>query len=501
MNAIDAILNRITMYRVVLYYLGALIAVAVGLAFFGILPYSPAAILFSAGLFIAACSIIDRIGARLFSSEPGADSAVITGLILVLIVNPVMPTDLAGIGIILAISTWAIASKYIIAWHKKQVFNPAAFGVVVSALIFSQGATWWVGNLYLAPFVIAGGLLIVRKIERFDVVIAFAVAALATIAFTSLPDSLSALWNTLAHSSFLFLALVMLTEPSTLPPSRSLRILYGILAGVLFAPAVHILSYYFTPETALLAANLFSFIVSPKGKHVLTLASRTQLADGTYEFVFTPERRFAFTAGQYLEWTLPGANNDSRGNRRYFTIASAPEEATVRLGVKFYQPMSTFKQELLALKKGDTISAGQLAGDFTLPRDENKKLAFIAGGIGITPFRSMVGNMAATGKARDTVLLYGANTERDIAYKDFFDSARERLGLKVVYAAADKATLPNVVKGRIDERMITSQVPDYADRTFYISGPRGMVTSFTDALRALGLPSSQIKTDYFPGFA
>lgn len=488
------------MYRLVVYYLGGLIAIATPLAFFGVLPFSPAALLFSTGLLIAVASIADRVGARVFSSEPATDSAIITALILALIVNPVLPGNFGGVGLLVLIAVWAIASKYIIAWRRKQVFNPAAFGVAIAALFFSQGVTWWIGNLYLAPFVLIGGLLIVRKIERFDLVLSFAVASTVTIILTSLADPATAVWNTLAHSSFLFLALVMLTEPSTMPPSRPLRILYGVLTGVLFAPAVHILSYYFTPETALLAGNVFSFIVSPKGKHILTLKSSTQLADGAYEFVFAPERRFNFKAGQYLEWTLPGAKSDSRGNRRYFTIASAPEEADIRLGVKFYTPMSSFKQELLALKPGDTISVGQLAGDFILSRDEAQKVAFIAGGIGITPFRSMVGNMFATGKSRDAVLLYGVNSERELAYKDFFDAARERLGMKVVYAIGGRATVPGAVQGRIDERMLVAQVPDFAERTFYISGPRGMVTSFTDSLRSLGLPSSQIKTDYFPGF-
>jgi ferredoxin-NADP reductase len=198
---------------------------------------------------------------------------------------------------------------------------------------------------------------------------------------------------------------------------------------------------------------------------------------------------------------VPGAGSDSRGNRRYFTIASAPEEEYLRLGVKVYRPASTFKERLLSLRPGDSISAGQLAGDFTLPSDENKKLAFIAGGIGITPFRSMAGHMLAEGRARDAVLLYGANSEKDIAYRRFFGIARERLGMKVVYVSGKKSSRPDTLEGRIDERVIREQVPDYADRIFYLSGPQAMVTAFVASLKKLGLPAGQIKTDYFPGFA
>ena len=151
--------------------------------------------------------------------------------------------------------------------------------------------------------------------------------------------------------------------------------------------------------------------------------------------------------------------------------------------------MSSFKRALAALRPGGTISVAQLAGDFVLPRSKKKKLAFIAGGIGVTPFRSMVGEMLTTGSARDAVLLYANKDLEDVAYRDFFDHATSAIGLKTVYTNS------------IDAVMITQEIPDYRERMFFISGPRGMVVSFTQALKSLGVSSSHIKTDYFPGFA
>ena len=490
MKFIDDILNRITMYRLVLYYLGTLIALAVVLGTFGILPYAPIPLLFSTGVLVFSCLLANKIFAWAYDAVPGVDSSFITALILVLIVNPVKPTDLPGVALLGFIGVWAIASKYIFAIGRKHIFNPAAFGVALSALVLGSGATWWVaGNLWLAPLLIVGGLLIVRKIQRFDLVIAFTVVALATVAFTALTDPLGSVITTLLHSSFFFLAFVMLTEPATMPPARWFRLGYGALTGFLFAPAIHLFSYYFTPETALLIANIFSYSVSPKGRRVLTLRARRKLAAGVYEFVFAPDRPLTFRAGQYLEWTLPGKRSDARGNRRYFTIASAPSERELRLSVKFYQPMSSYKKELLALKQGDTISVAGLAGDFVLPKNPKRKLAFIAGGIGVTPFRSMIGEMLETHAKRDAVLLYSNNLPEDIAYKEVFDAAASELGMKTVYAT------------RIDPAMIVREVPDYKERTFYISGPRGMVLAFSSALKGLGVHSSRVKIDYFPGFA
>ncbi|TGV95790.1 FAD-dependent oxidoreductase, partial [Mesorhizobium sp. M2E.F.Ca.ET.154.01.1.1] len=117
------------------------------------------------------------------------------------------------------------------------------------------------------------------------------------------------------------------------------------------------------------------------------------------------QRKLAFQAGQYLEWTLGLDRSDNRGNRRYFTVASSPTEQSVRLGVKFYPKSSAFKQALGTMRPGGTIHAAQLAGDFTLPSDPKIKIAFLAGGIGITPFRSMLQYLIDRNESRPIVVL------------------------------------------------------------------------------------------------
>jgi ferredoxin-NADP reductase/Na+-translocating ferredoxin:NAD+ oxidoreductase RnfD subunit len=504
MTFIDDILNRVTMYRLALYYLGALIAAALLFCMAGTLPYDPVALLFSTVLLIAACWLSNWVFAWAFMAPRNVESSFITALILALIIAPVAPTNAAGATFLIFAGVWAMGSKFIFAIGRKHIFNPAALAVALTALLVNQPAVWWVGgNLALLPFVLVGGLLLVRKLQRFDMVLSFGAAALITVALTSAAgDYAGAIVQTLLHSSFFFLAFVMLTEPLTAPPTRALRIIYAALVGFLFAPNIHVGSFYLTPELALLAGNVFAYAVSPKGRHLLTLKRVEEASSGVYDFIFASDRPFSWRPGQYLEWTLGHSWPDSRGNRRYFTVASAPGEREVRIGVKFYEPQSSFKRALAHMRPGQTLSASHLSGEFVLPRNKNKKLAFIAGGIGVTPFRSMVHDLLDKREARPIVMLYANRTLADVAYKDVFDRAQRELGLKTVYALSnERAAVPGMINGLIDESLIASQVPDYRERTFYISGPRAMVVAFRKTLTAMGVSRLNIKTDFFPGFA
>ena len=501
MNFVDSLLNRITMYRLVLYYLTALVIAAVVLAFFGLVPYSPVHILFSTALALATCWVVNTLFAYVFKAQPGVESVYITAFILALIIAPIAPSNIGAAPFLLYACVAAMASKYILAFEKKHIFNPAAIGVVAVSLVLGGGATWWVaGSSARQEVVLIGGLLVVRKMQRFDMVLCCMVAAIAVITATTRGASniLAPGWEMLLYSPLFFFAFLMLTEPFTTPPTRWLRLAYGALTGVLFAPALHIGSIYSTPELALVVANLFSYAVSPKWRLMLTLKRVEQSSSSSTDFVFEPDRKVSFKPGQYLEWTLPHAHSDTRGNRRYFTIASSPTEKEVRLGVKFYPEPSTFKKALRALTPGARVSASQLAGEFTLPSGLTQKMVFIAGGIGITPFRSIVQDLLDTKQRCDIVLLYSNKTESDIAYRDIFSRA-ETLGLRVRYAITDGlSTMPNAVK-KLDAAFIKTDVPDYQERLFYISGPHGMVTAFLKTLRELGVPSRHIKIDFFPG--
>lgn len=488
------------MYRLVLYVLLFILGVATVFSVVGILPSNPASIIGGTLFIIGVSWGTNKLFSRVFGAQVNVESIYITGLILALIVTPA--TSPHDVIFLFWVSVWAMASKYIFAIHKKHLFNPAAIAIAITAISINQGGSWWIGTASLMPFVLFGGLLITRKIHRFDLVVSFIVTALIAILGMKIyqgGDAIATLGKVFITTPILFFAFIMLTEPLTTPPTRVLRIWYGALTGILFAPWVHIGAVYSTPELALLVGNIFAYVVSPKYKLILKLKEIVPVAKDVYDFVFEHSRAFRFAPGQYLEWTLGHTNPDNRGNRRYFTIASAPTEENIRIGIKFYKEPSSFKEALGALNKGETIIASQLSGDFVLPKDPKKKFVFIAGGIGVTPFRSMIKYLIDKNEPREIVLLYANKAPEDIAYKNIFDEAK-KLGIRTIYTITEHVEGWTGNTGYVNEEMIRKEVPNFLEYTFYISGPHAMVESYHSMLHNMGVAQKNIKTDYFPGF-
>ena len=147
--------------------------------------------------------------------------------------------------------------------------------------------------------------------------------------------------------------------------------------------------------------------------------------------------------------------------------------------------------------------AGQLAGDFTLPKDKNQKLTLVAGGIGVTPFRSMVKYLIDTNDKRPINVIFANREPSDVIYRDIFDEAKEKLDIKTIYTVTKNPTNQawDGYVGYIDGKMIKQQIPDFMERLFYISGSKAMVDNFQNALKEIGVKDKNIKTDFFPGFA
>jgi ferredoxin-NADP reductase len=359
----------------------------------------------------------------------------------------------------------------------------------------------------MLPFVLIAGFLIVRKLQRTDLVTSFLTVFLVFSLGKNIFDwqhIFLSVKNIFAYSPVLFFSFVMLTEPMTTPPVKKLRIIYGVLVAFLLAPFAHIYSFYFSPEFALLIGNIFSYAISPKQKLLLKLKEKNIIANNTIQFAFDLQTKLKFLPGQYLEWTLSHQKQDQRGMRRYFTIASSPTEEDIKLCVKFYELASSYKKRLKNLPIGSDIVASQLAGEFTMPNDKNKKLVFIAGGIGITPFRSMIKYLIDINEKRDIIIFYTNNSFSDIVYKEIFKEAEKKLGIKTVYILNHLHGVPidfNCNVGLITKEVIIEKAPDYQERTYYISGPRSMIVSFEKTLNEIGITKSNIKTDFFPGFA
>jgi ferredoxin-NADP reductase len=389
-----------------------------------------------------------------------------------------------------------------------HLFNPAAIALVATSLFAGQTASRWVGTASLSPFVIGGGLLVTRKIRRGDLVGTFLWATMfTTLAWSALDGKPfgQALQRGVVDSPLWFLGFVMLTEPVTTPPTRLRQMAYGAFAGLLCVPQLHLGSFYFTPELALVVANAGAIPLRSWHKRRLRLERAIAVGPGLIDFLYRPSPPLAYQPGQYMEWTLEHDRPDGRGKRRYFTLASSPTEPSLRIGVKFAERGSTFKQALAAhVWRGEPIVAAQVAGDFTLPPDPRPKLAFIAGGIGITPFRSMVKYLTDRHEKRDVVLLYANRRAEEMLYRDVFAAAQRAFRFRPVYVLSDASSTPPGwagETGRIDAALIARQIPDFRERLFYVSGSPSLVQSVQRALRDLGVKPDRIKTDYFSGLA
>lgn len=505
LDYIDNKINSIAMYRLVVYGLGLISLVSIIFSVLSLIDYPVVNLIASLVFFVSTGYLINKLLAGLLKLDTNFESWLITALILYLIMPPVV-TYRDFIPLFFSILV-GIGSKFVFKLNNAHVFNPAAIGAVFVSLLGISGASWWVATPWLLPIVLITGFGIARKIRKLKMVIVFIIttyaSSLSQMYIKGITPDLNLLYELTFSWPIFFLGLYMLTEPLTTPSKNVLQLIYAAIVGILFGIKFNLSVLYSTPELALCIANLYSYIVSPKQKYILTLLEKNKLSKNIYEFVFKPSKKLNFAAGQYLEWTLDHSNIDSRGNRRYFTIASSPTEDNIRLAVKVFDNSSSFKSSLVNLVKTDKITVSHLSGEFTLPNDIRQKLIFVSGGIGVTPFRSMIKYLIDSNQKRDIVHFHLNNMETDIAYRELFDEAESKLGIKTVYVLSDKENVSKTWKGEtgyLTAEIVNKYLTDVEHRTVFISGPSVMVNAYKKLFRQLGLKASRIVTDYFPGF-
>ncbi|MBP9815597.1 MAG: hypothetical protein KBC63_04770 [Candidatus Levybacteria bacterium] len=487
MNYVNRLLNRLTMYQLVFYGLAILSAYSLALSFFGFVSYTILSLIISLCIVFVSCFITNFLFAKMLHITPNKESYIITALILFLVLIP--PVNIREYFLLSLVSIIAISSKYILTIKKQHLLNPAAVGLVVGSF-FGAGAIWWIGSSwFLIPVLILGILILkkVRKIKMFSVFFIFAILSLFIFGYFK-ENPLDSFILLFTSWPLLFLGLVMLTEPATTPTTLKTQSVYagivGFLSGVLYPLGI----FTMTPEMALIAGNVYSYIVRPKYRLDLETKNIYKLSEDLYELAFDKPKGFTFTPGQYMEWTAPHKSMDVRGNRRYFSLASSPTENTIQIAFRMYEKASSFKRSIVEKTLKGNLIASHLSGDFILPKKLENPLAFIAGGIGVTPFRSMVKYLTDKNLQSDIVLLYLVKREEDLIFQDVFKEA-EKIGVKVI---------PVIGSYHITRNDIEKNIPDAKERTFYISGPQPMVEGITSVLRSLKVKS--IKTDFFPGY-
>lgn len=500
-QTLDRLTGALTMYRLVLGSLLAIGVVALVLSLLGALAYSPLELLASAAVAIIATIATGWLFSLAFRAKAHLESSVITGLLLFMLFLPSLELD-ALLALALA-GAIASASKYLLALRGRHVFNPAAIGAVVVALLQLGYAGWWIATPPLLPVVALGAFLVLYRTRRLALGGVFIVIA-ATIVVTRLTlsgtDIVAATSTALASYPIVFLAGFMLSEPLTLPPRRWQQLVVAALVGVLFAVPYSLPPVFSSPELALVLGNLVAFVFGQRRGIRLTRVGRRQLTSTTWEFSFQPARPVAFSPGQYMELNLPHGRADGRGSRRIFSISSPPSpDGPVTFAMTISDPPSSFKAAMLALEPGDTVRGTLVGGDFLLPRDTATPVLLIAGGIGITPFASQLADAHARGHDRDVVVVYSVGDATELAYADLL----EQSGASVALIAPTPPTrLPEhwsyAGSARLTAETLRAMVPDVASRRVFVSGPPALVNAARRIARASG--AKHVTADYFSGY-
>lgn len=214
-------------------------------------------------------------------------------------------------------------------------------------------------------------------------------------------------------------------------------------------------------------------------------------------FFFRPQRPVHYTAGQFVELRLNHPHPDSRGVKRWFTLSSSPTEELVSITTKFAgAESSSFKKALWKLKPGDQLQMSDPMGDFVLPKLIQTPLVFVAAGIGITPFHSILEWLAATNEERPIKLIQGVKHEEDIIFQETFEKA----GVHATIVVEEPTEAWGGERGQLSAELILGLEQPSDDTLVYVSGPEPFVEDLKASLIRAGLAQRQIVIDAFPNY-
>ncbi len=236
----------------------------------------------------------------------------------------------------------------------------------------------------------------------------------------------------------------------------------------------------------------------------LKLLSKEKL-QGTDIMTFKFARgQLDYAAGQFAFFKLDGVSGDPKGPIRHFTIASSPtEQDYILISTRIRD--SPYKQRLASLTDGTEVLAWGPQGEFVLHNDHSKTAVFLSGGIGVTPFRSMI--KYATDKHLPLrIVMFDSNrNESNILYKQEFDKwALDNKNLKIIYTVTEEedTKLWNGERGRINKEMLIKYLGnnEITNAIFYICGPPAMLKAMQELLQEFQIPKERIKIEEFTGY-
>jgi ferredoxin-NADP reductase len=230
------------------------------------------------------------------------------------------------------------------------------------------------------------------------------------------------------------------------------------------------------------------------------IQEKREVAKGTLFVTFdVGGENVEFEPGQYF-WVelLDPPYEDEKGPRRHITVVTSPTEGVLGLATRIRD--TAFKRSLVEMPEGASVDVEQPKGSFVLPEDTSKQYVFVAGGIGITPFRSMLRYIADKGLDYDITLVY---SNRDVESTAFLDELKELESVvprcRVIFTMTDDPTWEGD-KRMLDAEVLRELLGDLESFDFMIAGPPPMAKSVEASLLEAGLSEGQVQSDSFSGY-
>ena len=233
------------------------------------------------------------------------------------------------------------------------------------------------------------------------------------------------------------------------------------------------------------------------------LKKREEVAEGTMAFHFERPAGFEFTAGKFISVTLiDPSETDAEGNKRAFSIASAPSEADVMVATRMRD--TAFKRVLKTMPLGTAVKIQGPFGTLTLHTDAARPAVFLAGGIGITPFRSILLHSTEQRLPHRLFLFYSNRRPEDAAFLDEL----EKLGranpnctfIGTMTEMAKSHQQWHGEEGYITKEMLAKFINDLTKPIHYIAGPPAMVDALQKVLNDAGVDRNNIRAEEFAGY-
>ncbi len=226
-------------------------------------------------------------------------------------------------------------------------------------------------------------------------------------------------------------------------------------------------------------------------KFKIKLIDKNDVAKDTMAFRFAKPSGYVFAAGQHTGWTLINpAHTDAEGNARTFSFASAPHEDFLMIASRLRD--TAFKRVLHNLPAGRQVEIEEPFGDMILHSDSKRPAVLIAGGIGITPFRSIVLDAAHRHLAHQIFLFYSNRTPQDAPFLDELQSV-DGFKFKLIPVFTEES-------GHITSDLLKKHVSDLTKPVFYLAGPTKFVLAIRNLLTSSGVDDLSIKSEEFEGY-